>query len=129
MKHMLISWFFMLISTDITNQSISNQQIRILSKIDIILIRTINFHHYMQKKNSIVFYFSFYKIDQMIEKKTQISTSEFSKQLEKLILKKYHHLLDVFFKQTSDQLIFHWSYNHKIELINENNMSFNSLYK
>ena|SRR5436190_24270920 len=65
----------------------------------------------------------------MIEKKTQISTSEFSKQLEKLILKKYHHLLNVFFIQTFDQLTFHQFYNHKIELISKNSMNFNSLYK
>lgn len=34
-----------------------------------------------------------------------------------IISEEYHDFLDVFFKQKVDKLLFHWKYNHSIELL------------
>ncbi len=45
-----------------------------------------------------------------------MSLSELKKKLSIV----YHNFLDVFDREKTTQLSLHWSYNHKIELENEN---------
>ena len=44
------------------------------------------------------------------------------------LLKEYHQFLDVFSRQKADTLSVHWSYDHKILLEDEKQLTFEALY-
>ena len=91
--------------------------------VDIKMIDTAPFTLNMKKGNKIFAIF-IWQIEKALNPELKLSKLNI-----KVILPfKYHDLIDVFFKQTANELFLHWLYDHKIVLESEQKLEYTPLY-
>ena len=112
------------------------------SDLSIHMIEIVSFSIYMKNRKNEIFIAFFYEIEKGIKISQIVNLFvAFLKNVEKtlkskiyidsatVVLKKFHDLLNVFFKKKIDKFSFHRFYDHKIVLIEEIVFFSNSLYK
>ncbi len=102
--------------------------------VNIIMIEVVAYQTLVKKKNVKIFTLIISEINKMLSlikdsaKLNEMISVMSLKKLKKKLSIVYHDFLNVFDKEKITQLLLHWSYDHKIELEDENQSSRNQLY-
>src|SRR5204863_7199583 len=107
----------------------ATQRTQELLTIDIKEISIVGIHHHLRKGESEASVTSLYEIDCMIEEKEALEEDEeTTEEIEKKLPAAFSKYANVCLKAASDTLPPHHVYDHKIELEEKNNLSYNQLY-